>query len=73
MSPRWHRLTEVRDLFVADAWSDTDLHFGSRMAFGPEGMLYMTMIKPGRRVWRSRGTILLDARHCDFAYDVLHW
>ena len=37
------RLLDVHDLFVADAWSDTDQHFGSRMAFGPEGMLYMTI------------------------------
>ena len=45
------RLTEVNDLFVADAWSDTGGHFGSRLAFTPDGKLFMTI---GERQQRER-------------------
>jgi glucose/arabinose dehydrogenase len=44
-------LTDVKDIFVADAWSKATLHFGSRLAFGPDGMLYMTV---GERNERNR-------------------
>ena len=44
-------LTDVRDLFVADAWSTGGLHFGSKLAFGPDGMLYMSV---GERNDRTR-------------------
>ena len=37
------RLTELNDLFVADAWSDTGGHFGGRLAFTPDGKLFMTV------------------------------
>ncbi len=37
------RLTEVHDVFVADAWSDTGGHFGGRVAFTPDGKLFMTV------------------------------
>ncbi len=37
------RLTEVNDIFVADAWSDTGGHFGGRLAFAPDGKLFMTV------------------------------
>ena len=45
------QLTEVHDLFVADAWSDTGGHFGSRLAFTPDGKLFMTV---GERQQRER-------------------
>jgi glucose/arabinose dehydrogenase len=45
------QLTDGRDIFVADAWSETNLHFGSRLAFGRDGMLYMSI---GERNQRQR-------------------
>jgi aldose sugar dehydrogenase len=36
-------LTDVRDLFVADAWSTTGGNSGSRIAFGLDGTIYMTV------------------------------
>jgi glucose/arabinose dehydrogenase len=44
-------LTDVQDIFVADNWSKATLHFGSRLAFGLDGMLYMTV---GERNDRNR-------------------
>ena len=44
-------LTDVRDIFVADNWSTGNAHFGSRLAFGRDGMLYMTI---GERNERAR-------------------
>jgi glucose/arabinose dehydrogenase len=44
-------LTDVRDLFVADNWSKGGAHFGSKLAFGRDGMLYMTV---GERNDRNR-------------------
>jgi glucose/arabinose dehydrogenase len=44
-----HALLDVRDIFIADAWvrPDTEVANGSsyagRMAFGPDGMLYVTV------------------------------
>jgi aldose sugar dehydrogenase len=37
------RLTDVRDLFVADAWSTAGGNSGSRIAFGRDGTIYMTV------------------------------
>ncbi len=37
------RITGVRDLFVADAWSTYGGNSGSRIAFGPDGTIYMTV------------------------------
>ena len=44
-------LTGVKDLFVADAWSKAGLHFGGKLAFAPDGMLFMTV---GERNDRTR-------------------
>jgi aldose sugar dehydrogenase len=44
-------LSQVRDIFVADNWSLGSDHFGSRIAFGRDGMLYMTI---GERNDRKR-------------------
>jgi len=37
------QLTGVKDIFVADAWSKTKGRQNSRIAFGRDGMLYMTV------------------------------
>ena len=37
------RLEQVRVIFRALPVYDGDLHFGSRLAFGPDGMLYVTL------------------------------
>ena len=36
-------LVDVDELFEADAWSRAGVHFGSRLAFGRDGALYMTV------------------------------
>lgn len=50
-------LVDVEDVFVADAWSTTDLHFGSRIAFANDGTLYMSI---GERNERERAQDLGD-------------
>jgi aldose sugar dehydrogenase len=50
-------LTDVKDLFVADAWSNGPIHFGSKLAWGRDGMLYMTV---GERNERDRAQRLTD-------------
>jgi glucose/arabinose dehydrogenase len=37
------QLVEGRDIFVADAMSDTNFHFGSRLAFGRDGTLLISV------------------------------
>ena len=44
-------LTDVKDLFVADAWSTGTAHFGSKLAFARDGTLFMTV---GERNDRKR-------------------
>jgi glucose/arabinose dehydrogenase len=44
-------LTELRDIFVAENWATGGAHFGSRIAFGRDGMLYITV---GERNDRNR-------------------
>jgi aldose sugar dehydrogenase len=50
-------LTEVKDVFVADAWSMGPIHFGSKLAWGRDNMLYMTV---GERNERDRAQRLTD-------------
>ena len=50
-------LTDVKDLFVADAWSNGPIHFGSKLAWSREGMLFMTV---GERNERDRAQRLTD-------------
>lgn len=42
---RWAdgELTELEDLFVADAAASGGQHFGSRIRFGPDGLMYVTV------------------------------
>jgi glucose/arabinose dehydrogenase len=44
-------LAGVQDVFVADAWRNAALHFGSRIAFARDGTLFMTV---GERNDRTR-------------------
>jgi len=37
------RLTHFQDIFVADAWSDSGGNTGSRIVFGKDGMIYMSV------------------------------
>lgn len=45
------RLNDVEDIFVADAWAATNLHYGSRLAWAADGALFMTV---GERNMRDR-------------------
>ena len=56
-------LSDVREIFVADAWAPGNGSFGSRIVFGRDGMLYMTVghrAQPARAQDPSQhaGTIL---------------
>jgi aldose sugar dehydrogenase len=44
-------LADVRDVFVADAWNNFPIHFGSKIAWGRDGTLFMTV---GERNDRNR-------------------
>jgi aldose sugar dehydrogenase len=44
-------LTDLKDIFVADNYNTGGAHFGSKLAFGRDGMLYMTI---GERNDRTR-------------------
>ncbi|HVH29192.1 MAG TPA: PQQ-dependent sugar dehydrogenase [Vicinamibacterales bacterium] len=37
------KLVDGKDIFVADAWTTSDVNFGSRMTFDRAGLLYMTI------------------------------
>ena len=43
LSDDWRALTGVKVIFRAQPTYDGDKHFGSRLAFGPDGMLYVTL------------------------------
>jgi glucose/arabinose dehydrogenase len=38
-----HRLTDVTEIFVADAWEQRNNHFGGRLAFDAKGFLFVTV------------------------------
>jgi aldose sugar dehydrogenase len=38
-----NQLTEVKDVFVADAWGKANGHLSARMAFDRDGMMYMAL------------------------------
>ena len=42
---RWEadRVTDVEEIFEADAWGDNNNHFAGRMAFGADGYLYVAV------------------------------
>ncbi|HEX6924368.1 MAG TPA: PQQ-dependent sugar dehydrogenase [Longimicrobiaceae bacterium] len=37
------QLSELEDIFVAEAWSEGGAHYGSRLAFHPDGHLFVTV------------------------------
>lgn len=43
------RLADVETLFIATPYEKTHHHYGSRIAFGPDGMLYLTCGERGHR------------------------
>ena len=48
------RLEDVRVVFRAQPTYDGDKHFGSRLAFGPDGLLYVTLGERSDRVMRPQ-------------------
>jgi aldose sugar dehydrogenase len=50
-------LTDGKDLFVADNCNTGNPHFGSKLAFGRDGMLYMTIGERGDRT-RAQNTAI---------------
>ena len=44
-------IVELKDILVTDNWNTGGVHFGSKLAFGKDGMLYMTV---GERNDRNR-------------------
>jgi aldose sugar dehydrogenase len=51
-------LTEVKDIFVADAWSTQPVHFSGKLAWSRDGLLFMTVGE--RFVERDRAQRLND-------------
>ena len=43
-------LVDVKDLLVTDNWNTGGIHFGSKLAFGKDGMLYMSVGERNDRV-----------------------
>ena len=41
------RLEDVEEIFETDAWSREDVHYGSRLAFDADGLLYVSMGERG--------------------------
>ena len=68
---RWRdgELTDVRDLFTAEAWETTGASsnagggtFGGRMLFGPDGLLYLTVGDRDTRVLGDDATVRARAQ-----------
>lgn len=56
-------LTELEEIYEADAWGDDDTHFGSRIAFDAAGDLYVTVGERGEMeeaqiLSNDQGTVL---------------
>ena len=47
-------LKYVRDLFVAEKWTVNSPTLGSRIVFGPDGLLYMAVASPGNEWERAQ-------------------
>jgi len=47
-------LKDVRDLLVTEQWNENTPSLGSRLAFGPDGLLYMSVASPGNHWERAQ-------------------
>ncbi len=54
LSPDQRRVDDVRVIFRAQPTYDGNLHFGSRLAFGPDGMLFVTLGERSDREMRPQ-------------------
>jgi glucose/arabinose dehydrogenase len=57
------RLTELEEIYEAEAWNGEDVHFGSRLAFDAAGYLFITVGERGERdeaqnLENDQGTVL---------------
>jgi glucose/arabinose dehydrogenase len=62
MRARWDgtRLVDAKDIFVADAWTTSDVNFGSRLTFDRDGLLYMTIGERNFPFPQNQGTSAQD-------------
>ena len=56
-------LVDVKDLLVTDNWNQGGVHFGSKLAFGKDGMLYMSVGERNDRV-RAQNTNIHGGKIC---------
>ena len=61
-------LTDAKDLFVADNCNTGNPHFGSKLAFGRDGLLYMTIGERGDRT-RAQNTNIHGGKILRFRED----
>ena len=61
-------LTDAKDLFVADNCNTGNPHFGSKLAFGRDGLLYMTIGERGDRA-RAQNTNIHGGKILRFKED----
>jgi aldose sugar dehydrogenase len=50
-------LSDLKEIFVADNWGTGRPHFGGKIAFGPDGMLYLSTGERGERDKAQDGTL----------------